>query len=70
MNNEEIRTLTDDELTEKVKVESTTLEKLRFAHAISPIENPLKIRSARRLVARLKTEVKARELKGQQTQKA
>ncbi len=70
MKNEEIRALTDDELKEKVKVELSTLSKLRFAHAISPIENPLKLRSARKVVARLKTEVRARELKNNKTQKA
>ena len=35
---------------------------LKIAHAISPIENPLQIRSLRRTVARIATEITKREL--------
>jgi large subunit ribosomal protein L29 len=38
------------------------LKKLEFAHAISPLENPMSIRALRRDVARLKTELKNRAL--------
>jgi large subunit ribosomal protein L29 len=31
------------------------LVKLRFAHSVSPIENPMKIRETRKIIARLKT---------------
>jgi len=33
------------------------LQKLKFAHAISPIENPMKISLAKRLIARMNTEL-------------
>jgi large subunit ribosomal protein L29 len=42
--------------------EKRNLQKLKFAHAISPIENPMKIRATRRLIARLNTELRAKEL--------
>ena len=38
------------------------LKKLEFAHAISPLENPMSIRGLRKDIARLKTELKKKEL--------
>ena len=55
--NQEIKTLNLDELAERIKAERDNLQKLKFAHAISPIENPMKIRETRRLIARLKTQL-------------
>jgi large subunit ribosomal protein L29 len=51
----EISSLSVEERKEKIEVEQENLRRLRFAHAISPIENPMKIRNSRRLIARLKT---------------
>jgi large subunit ribosomal protein L29 len=51
----EISSLAIEELKEKIKTEQENLRKLKFAHAISPIENPTKIKNTRRLIARLKT---------------
>lgn len=56
----EIEKLSDTELGENLKLEKDTLTKLKFAHAISPIENPMKISSSRKLVAQLSTEVSKR----------
>ena len=61
MKNEEIRALSIDELTERLASEAETLQKLKFAHAISPLENPMQIREARKLVARIKTEIAVKE---------
>ena len=54
--------LSIEELNEKLKAEQDNLGKLNFAHAISPIENPMKIRQSRKLIARLQTELRAKEL--------
>jgi len=62
MKNEELRTLTVEELKERLATEKENLQKLKFAHAISPIENPLKIRHTRRLIARIATVLKAKEV--------
>ena len=62
MKNSEIKALTVEELQEKIKTESDGLQKLNFAHAISPIENPMKIRQTKKTIARLKTELRAKEL--------
>nr|PZN53736.1 MAG: 50S ribosomal protein L29 [Bacteroidota bacterium] len=61
MKNEDIRALTLAELREKIASETEALRKLRFAHQVSAIENPMKIRETRRLIARLKTELTVKE---------
>jgi large subunit ribosomal protein L29 len=37
------------------------MQNMRFAHAISPLENPMKIRETRKAIARLHTEFRRRE---------
>ena len=66
MKNTEIRELSTEELEEKIREEKEVLQKLRFAHAISPIENPMKIQATRKLIARLMTELHARKSSEQQ----
>ncbi|HEX9649518.1 MAG TPA: 50S ribosomal protein L29 [Cyclobacteriaceae bacterium] len=56
----EIKKLSSEELREKIKGEKESLQKMKFSHAISPIENPMKIREAKKLIARLKTELTAK----------
>jgi len=62
MKNSEITALTESEIESRIKAERENLTKLRFAHAISPIENPNRIRESRRLVARLNTFLRAKQL--------
>ncbi|WP_242923649.1 50S ribosomal protein L29 [Pontibacter liquoris] len=62
MKNSEIKALSSEELAEKLNTERTSMQNLRFAHAISPLENPMKIRESKRLIARLNTEVRRREI--------
>lgn len=62
MKNSEIRALSIDELKLKIKSEKEGLQKLKFAHAVSPIENPNKIKETRKLVARLMTALATKEL--------
>ncbi|MBL7862058.1 MAG: 50S ribosomal protein L29 [Cyclobacteriaceae bacterium] len=61
MKNAEIKGLTLPELNEKIGSEQEALRKLKFAHQVSAIENPMRIKETRRLIARLKTELKAKE---------
>ena len=63
MKNAELESLSVEELKQKLEAEKESLTKLRFAHAISPIENPMKIRESRKLVARIATTLKNKELK-------
>ena len=58
----EIRELTTEELYAKIKDEKQRLAQLRLSHAISQLENPQEIRNTRRLIARLLTELRQRQL--------
>jgi large subunit ribosomal protein L29 len=62
MKNSEIKALSLDELKERKSAEQLNSQNLRFAHAISPLENPLKIKENRRMIARLNTEIRNREI--------
>ncbi|WP_194972926.1 50S ribosomal protein L29 [Aquiflexum lacus] len=62
MKNTEIRALSESEIAERIASEQANLTKLRFAHAISPIENPNKLKESRRFIARLKTALRAKQL--------
>jgi large subunit ribosomal protein L29 len=62
MKNSEIRALTFEELTQKIVSEKEAMQKLKFAHAISPIENPMKIKATRKLIARLETILRQKQL--------
>jgi large subunit ribosomal protein L29 len=57
MKQKDIEALSVKELKEKLHDEKGNLGKLKLNHKISPVENPMTIRSARKLVARLSTEL-------------
>ena len=60
MKSNEIRQLSIQDLVEKLKEERALLQKLNFSHAVSPVENPMKIKASRRLIARNLTELNVR----------
>ena len=62
MKQSEIKNLSAAELQEQLSQLKKTYTDLKNAHAISPIQNPLKLRCLRRSVARLHTELTKREL--------
>ena len=62
MKNSEITALSLEELKEKLNAEQSNMQNMRFAHAISPLENPMRIRETRKTIARLNTEIRRREL--------
>ncbi len=57
-----IQGLEEQDLAARIKEDEARLKKLEFAHAISPLENPVSIRNLRRELARLKTEIKKKQL--------
>lgn len=57
-----IREMSTGELKERLEEETKHLVKLRLNHAVSPLENPNKIPAYRKIVARIKTELRKREL--------
>ncbi len=54
--------MSEADLKARIQEDELRLKKLEFAHAISPLENPMSIRDLRRDVARLKTELRKKEL--------
>ncbi|MBI2729240.1 MAG: 50S ribosomal protein L29 [Sphingobacteriales bacterium] len=57
-----IKDLNEADLQARIKEDELRLKKLEFAHAISPLENPMSIRDMRKDLARLKTELQKRKL--------
>ena len=59
----DIHNMTDAELGKKLKELKSELFNLRFRHASGQLENPLSIRTCKRDIAKVNTEIRARELK-------
>lgn len=62
MTNEEIRKLSNEELAKKIDESKAELFNLRLSQASGNLEKPSRIRELRKLVARMKTVLKEREL--------
>jgi large subunit ribosomal protein L29 len=62
MKNTEIRELSDKELSARIAEEKIAYTKLMLNHAVSPLENTNLLKNSRRLIARLLTEKRKREL--------
>lgn len=60
MKQEVIRELSTPELIERLEEERKQLDKLKLNHAVSPLENPNKIKTYRRTIARMLTELHKR----------
>ena len=60
--NNEIRELTNEEITKKIEEYKEELFNLRFNQATGNLENPARIRELRKLIARMKTILREREL--------
>jgi len=61
MKNSEIVELTTEGLTAQLSEEKVALNKLKFAHAVSAIENPNVLKAARKNIARISTEISKRK---------
>jgi large subunit ribosomal protein L29 len=53
-----LKAMSEADLRVRISEDELRLKKLKFAHATSPLENPMTIQSVRRDIARLKTELK------------
>ena len=58
----ELKELETKELAERIESEVAKYEQMKFNHTVSPLENPSQIKAARRDIARMKTELRQREL--------
>jgi len=59
----ELQEFSDAELLSELKESEVQFQKLKFDHAIKGLDNPVSLREFRRDIARLRTEVRSRELK-------
>jgi large subunit ribosomal protein L29 len=57
-----LASLSDADIKAKIVEDELRLKKMHFAHAITPLENPMSIRALRKDISRLKTEIKKRTL--------
>ena len=62
MNKAEIKELSTKELNERLEAAVVALTQLEINHSVSPLDNPAKITQDRRMIARMKTELRSREL--------
>ena len=62
MKTKEIKELETKELAEKLETSVANYNQMKLNHAVSPMENPSQIKAARRDIARMKTELRQREL--------
>ena len=54
--------MSESDLKARIQEDEMRLKKLEFAHAITPLENPMSIRALRKDLARLKTELKKKSV--------
>jgi large subunit ribosomal protein L29 len=61
MKTSEIRELSTSDLIERIDTERTMLIRMKLNHAITPLDNPQKLKQTKLTIARLLTELRARE---------
>ncbi len=59
---EDLNQLSNEDLQQRLHDDSDRLMKLRFNHAVNPLDNPIQLRYIRREIARIKTEIHKRKL--------
>lgn len=63
---EELREISEKDLKERLEAETVALNQLKINHTITPLDDSGSIREKRRNIARIHTELRARELKNKQ----
>jgi large subunit ribosomal protein L29 len=67
MKQQVIREMTLEEIRERLEEEKKQLSRMKLAHAVSPLDNPHKMKEYKKTVARLLTELRRREIEAGQT---
>ncbi len=62
MKKEEIKEVATKDLKDRLEKMETEYRQLKINHSISPLDNPAKITADRKMIARVKTELRQREL--------
>lgn len=66
MKSSEIKELSIQEILERIDNETAALTRMKLNHAITPLDNPNVISESRKVIARLRTELRHRELNDKQ----
>ena len=66
MKTSEIKELSTKEIVERIQTEKESLVRLKLNHAVSPLENSMRLKESRKNIARLKTALRSRELNEKQ----
>ncbi len=62
MKTKELKELETKDLVEKLETMQSQLHNMKLTHSVAPLENPSQIKSVRRDIARINTELRQREL--------
>jgi large subunit ribosomal protein L29 len=62
MKTSEIKELSTSDLLERIDTERTMLIRMKLNHAITPLDNPQKVKNVKLTIARLLTELRTREI--------
>jgi len=65
MKTAEIKELSTKELLERIDAEKDTMVRMKLNHAVSTLDNPMKIRYSRKDIAKMMTELRRRTLTDQ-----
>lgn len=57
-----LKEMSEQDLKSRIEEDELRLKKLKFAHTVSPLENPMNIRDVRKDLARVKTELRKKQL--------
>ena len=57
----EIKDFSTKELINRIEADKNTLVRMRLTHAVSPLDNPMKLKFARKDIARMMTELNKRQ---------
>ena len=58
----ELKEMSDGDLQTELKQINSQYQKLRFDHTIKGLDNPVNLRNTKRDIARIKTEIRRREM--------
>jgi large subunit ribosomal protein L29 len=65
MKQEVIIQFSTPDLIERLEEERKQLTKMTINHTVSPLENPMKIKQYKRVIARIQTELRVRQMRGE-----
>jgi large subunit ribosomal protein L29 len=57
-----LKDMSEADLKSRIEEDELRIKKLKFAHSVSPLENPMSIRGVRKDLARIKTELRKKQL--------